>query len=306
MSALVECVPNFSEGRRKDVIVAIVSAISAENVALLDVSSDVDHNRTVVTFAGTPEAVQQAMFAGAKVAVQSIDLSLHSGVHPRMGAVDVVPFVPLRNISLEACAQLATAFGQRVGAELGIPVYLYEAAATRPERLNLADVRRGGYEALVQEIGREAHRTPDFGPSNVGPAGAMIIGARGPLIAFNAFLDTDDVEIARSIASTIRASGGGLPYLKALGLLVNGKAQVSMNIIDYRKTTLHQIMQWVRHEAEKYGVSVTQTELVGLIPQSALIDYAITDLQLPASTRFLTLEQRLGQVMGDYQEINFE
>jgi glutamate formiminotransferase len=302
---LVECVPNFSEGRRADVIAALTEAITSAPIALLDVSSDADHNRTVITFAGEPEQVSEAMFRGARAAAEHIDLEEHRGVHPRMGAVDVIPFVPLRDISLEACADLARAFGQRVGGELGIPVYLYEAAATRPERVNLADVRRGGYELLKTAISTPA-RAPDFGPARIGSAGAVAVGARGPLIAFNAFLDTDDVNIAQEIAQAIRASGGGLPYLKALGLLVGRQAQVSMNVIDFRRTPLFAIMQALRAEAEKHGATITHTELVGLIPEAALIDYALASLQLPPQTRDRVLEYRLGATTGDFREVMFE
>ncbi len=303
--AQVECVPNFSEGRRSDVIAALVAAVESAPVALLDVSSDADHNRTVITFAGEPEPVAEAMFRGARAAVERIDLTTHAGVHPRMGAVDVIPFVPLRGISLAECAALARAFGRRVGAELGIPVYLYEAAALRPERVNLADVRRGGYEALRAEIATPA-RTPDFGPARIGGAGAVAVGARGPLIAFNAYLDTSDVTVAQSIALAIRESGGGLRNLKALGLLVGGRAQVSMNVIDFRQTSLFTIMEALRAEARRQGAAVTQTELVGLVPRAALIDYALAGLQLAPETRSRVLEQRLGAVTGDFSEVPFE
>ena len=303
--AQVECVPNFSEGRRADVIAALTEAITSVPIALLDVSSDADHNRTVITFAGELDQVAEAMFRGVRAAAARIDLSQHQGVHPRMGAVDVIPFVPLRDISLAACADLARAFGQRVGDELGIPVYLYEAAATRPERVNLADVRRGGYELLRTAI-TTPERAPDFGPAHIGSAGAVAIGARGPLIAFNAFLDTDDVNIAQEIALAIRESGGGLPYLKALGLLVAGQAQVSMNVIDFRRTPLFTIMQALRAEADKHHTAITHTELVGLIPEAALIDYALASLQLPPAARTRVLERRLGAATGDFREVLFE
>lgn len=306
MPPLVECVPNFSEGRRADVIAALVAAVrSVPDVALLDVSTDPDHNRTVITFAGEPEPVAEAMFRAAQKAAERIDLRQHHGVHPRMGAVDVIPFVPLRGISLDECAALARSFGQRVGDELGIPVYLYEAAALRPERVNLADVRRGGYELLLSTIGTP-ERAPDFGPARLGAAGAVAVGARNPLIAFNAYLDTADVSTAEAIAVAIRASGGGLPYLKALGLLVGGRAQVSMNVIDFRKTPLFAIMERLRAEAERHGVSVVETELVGLVPQASLIDYALASLQLPPETRERVLEFRLGAATGDYREVPFE
>jgi glutamate formiminotransferase len=302
---LVECVPNFSEGRRAEVIAALVEAVRSTPAAFLDVSSDADHNRTVITFAGEPNDVAEAMFRAVHVAVEHIDVSQHTGVHPRMGAVDVIPFIPLRDISLEACAELARSFGARVGAELGIPVYLYEAAAFRPERVNLADVRRGGYELLKTTISTP-ERAPDFGPSRLGSAGAVAVGARNPLIAFTAFLDTSDVTVAQAIALAIRESGGGLPYLKALGLLVGGQAQVSMNVIDFRQMPLFTIMERLRAEASNHGVSITRTELVGLIPQKALIDYALASLQLPLQTRDQVLEYRLGETTGDFREVMFE
>lgn len=302
---LVECVPNFSEGQRKDVIEAIAAAISSVPVHLLDVSSDADHNRTVVTFAGEPDAVLEAAFRGAETAASLIDLTAHVGVHPRIGAVDVIPFVPLRDSSLEACADLARALGRRVGAELRLPVYLYEAAAARPERVNLAEVRRGGYEGLRAAIETDASRAPDFGPAHMGKAGAVAIGARAPLIAFNVYLDTAEVGIAQAVAAAIRASSGGLPYVKALGLLVDGQAQVSINVIDFRQTSLFTIMEAVRAAAAPYGVHPAHSEIVGLVPRAALLDYAIASLKLPPEARGLLLEDRLGMATGDYREIEF-
>jgi glutamate formiminotransferase len=303
---LVECVPNFSDGRRKAVIEAIVAAVASAPVHLLDVSSDADHNRTVVTFAGEPEAVAEGAFRGAARAAALIDLTQHTGVHPRIGAVDVVPFVPLRGISLEACAELARALGRRVGEELRLPVYLYEAAAACPERVNLAEVRRGGYEVLREAIQTDPSRAPDFGPRAMGAAGAVAIGARAPLIAFNVYLDTQDVEIARQVAQAIRTSGGGLPYVKALGLLVDGQAQVSINVIDFRRTSLYAIMQAVQAEAARHGARPVRSELVGLIPRAALLDYAGASLLLPPEARGLILEDRLGAAMGDYREAEFD
>lgn len=303
--ALVECIPNFSEGRRSDVIAALVEAITSVPVTLLDVSSDADHNRTVVTFAGEPELVTEAIFRGAQAAAERIDLETHTGVHPRIGAVDVIPFVPLRDISLAECAMLARAFGQRLADGLALPVYLYEAAALRPERANLAEVRRGGYEGLKNTI-HTPERKPDFGLPQLGRAGAVAVGARMPLIAFNAYLSTPDVTIAQAVALAIRESGGGLPGLKALGLSVQGQAQVSMNIIDYRKASLFKIMAALRAEADKYGVTVTHTELIGLIPQAALNDYTLQSLMLQQEAAAQILELRLGETMGDYRPVAFE
>lgn len=302
--SLVECIPNFSEGRRQWVVDAIAEAIRAHPVHVLNVNLDHHHNRSVITFAGEPTAVAEAALVAVQMAAAHIDLRTHTGVHPRIGAADVVPFVPLRDVTLVECVALAHHVGRRVG-ELGIPVYLYEAAAQRPERRDLASVRRGGYEALVREIGSQ-ERQPDYGPALIGAAGAVAIGARAPLIAFNAYLDTDDVDIAKAIASVIRTSGGGLPYLKAIGVLVNGQTQVSMNITDFRQTSLYTIMTRLHAEAAAHGTRVTHTELIGLTPQAALLDYAVESLGLPLTTRQRTLEQRLGEATGDYRPLTFE
>ena len=304
---LIECVPNFSEGRDEAIITQIVAAITAiADVHVLDHSSDHDHNRTVVTVIGPPGAVIEAAFAGVRTAAQLIDLNAHSGVHPRIGAADVVPLIPLRDVSMETCVQLARDLGQRIAAELDLPVYLYENAALREDRRNLAEVRRHPYEKLKTSIQSDPARTPDYGPRHLGNAGAVAVGARGPLIAFNAYLDTDDVAIAQSIAVAVRESGGGLRYLKALGLLVDGQAQVSMNVIDYRQTGLYTILERVRAEAAKHGRTVTHTELVGLVPQAALLDAALAYLGLPSTVRDLTLERRIGAATGDFREVMFE
>ncbi len=304
--ALVECIPNFSEGRRPGVIAAIVAAVRSAGASLLDVSSDADHNRTVVTFAGEPQIAAEAAFQAIRVAAERIDLDQHVGQHPRLGAADVVPFVPLRDCTLADCVTLARSLGQRVGESLGLPVYFYEAAALRPERVNLADVRRGGYEALRSAIADDPARAPDAGPARLGPAGAVIIGARGPLIAFNAYLDTADVAVAQAIAATVRESGGGLPALKALGLLVNGQAQVSMNVVDFRRTSLFDVIEAVRQAAQEHNVHVTHTELVGLIPQAALVNTALAYLQLPLDAGAQLLEARLGEMTGDFRGVSFE
>ncbi len=305
--SLVECVPNFSEGRRGDVIDLIVRAIErVPHVDVLDRSSDADHNRTVITFIGEPDAAVQAAFAAVRIAAEHIDLDAHQGVHPRIGAADVVPFIPLRKISMEDCVVLARRLGQRIGTDLRLPVYLYENAAQRPDRVNLANIRRGGYEQLKQTIAVEASRQPDYGPAYIGSSGAVAVGARGPLIAFNAYLSTTDLKIAQVIARRVRESGGGLRFVKALGLLVGGQAQVSMNVIDFRQTGLHTILEAVREEAKRLQVTVTHTELVGLVPRTALIGAALDYLGLPASTRTLLLEDRIGIVTNDYREIAFE
>jgi glutamate formiminotransferase len=294
MQRIVECVPNFSEGRRPEVLNAISDAIRGHaDVRLLDIERDADHNRSVFTLVAPPEALVPAMFDAIKTAASLINLDQHRGQHPRIGATDVVPFVPVRGVAMEECIALARELGRRVGEELGIPVYLYEQAATRPERVNLADVRRGEYEGLKVDIGTDADRAPDFGPARLGPAGATVIGARAPLIAFNVYLNTSNVEIAKAIAKAIRHSNGGLRYVKALGLLVNGKAQVSMNLTDFTKTPVHRVVELVRLEAARYGVTVESSELVGMIPQQALIDAAAWYLQLHNLESSMVLENRL-------------
>jgi glutamate formiminotransferase len=292
--ALVECVANFSEGRRQEVIDSIVDSIGGvTGTAVLDIHSDPDHHRTVVTFAGEPEPVLESAYTGIATAARLIDLDTHRGQHPRIGAADVVPFVPLSGMTLEDCVALARRLGERVGCELQIPVYLYEAAATRPDRINLADVRRGQYEALKAAILTDPDRAPDYGPARLGKAGATAIGARLPLIAFNVFLNTSDVEIARRIAASIRFSGGGLAHVKALGLLVGGHAQVSMNLTDYMRTPISRVMEMIRSEAAHYGVMVQSSELVGLIPQAALLEAARWYLQLDEFSSDQILEERL-------------
>jgi glutamate formiminotransferase len=294
MQPLVECVPNFSEGRRAEVLEAIATALRAHpSVRLLDVESDEDHNRSVYTLVAPPEAIVPAMFDAIRTAGALINLEVHTGAHPRIGATDVVPFVPLRGTDMGQCVELARQLGQRVGEELGIPVYLYERAATRPDRVNLADIRRGEYEGLKSEIVTNLNRRPDFGPSHVGPAGATVIGARAPLIAYNVYLTTGDVEVARHIAKSIRNSNGGLRYVKALGLLVKGKAQVSMNLTDFRRTPIHQVVELIRREAARYGVAIESGELIGMIPQEALLDAAVWHLQLDNYDPNMILENRL-------------
>jgi glutamate formiminotransferase / formiminotetrahydrofolate cyclodeaminase len=293
MPPVMECVPNFSEGRNQETINAILDSIqSISSVQLLHHTSDTDHNRTVVTFAGEPMAVMEAAFAAIKTASELIDMEQHQGVHPRLGATDVVPFVPLRDMTLEQCADFARQLGRRVGIELDLPVYLYEAAATRPERLNLANIRRGQYEILKSTI-TLPEREPDFGAAKVGKAGAVIIGARKPLIAFNVYLTTSDVTIAQNIAKAIRQSSGGLSGVKALGFLVKGQAQVSMNLTDYRRTPVFRVMEIIRREAAQYGVNIHHSELIGLIPQDALLDAARWYLQLHDSDNRQILEHLL-------------
>lgn len=297
MKALVECIPNFSEGRRPEVIEAIVRAVrSTPGVALLDYSSDADHNRSVLTFVGTPEGVEEAAFQAIKTAAEQIDMTQHSGEHPRIGATDVVPFVPIRGVDMATCVEMAQRLGQRVGDELGIPVYLYERAATRPDRENLATLRKGEYEGLREAIKSDPERTPDFGPAELGTAGATVIGARAPLIAYNAYLNTDDVETAKKVATAIRHSGGGLRFVKGLGLLVEGQAQVSMNLTDYTRTPIHRAQELIKVEAARYGCQVTHAELIGMIPEQALIDAARWYLQLDLFDEHQILERKIQEI----------
>jgi glutamate formiminotransferase/formiminotetrahydrofolate cyclodeaminase len=298
MTPIIECVPNFSEGRRKEVIDAILAEItSVPGVALLDHHADADHNRLVVTFVGEPEPVERAAFASIRRAAQLIDMDQHQGAHPRLGATDVVPFVPVAGVTMADCVAMAKRLGARVGNELGIPIYLYEAAATRPDRVNLENVRRGQYEGLKAEIETEPDRRPDFGPARLGKAGATIIGARPFLIAFNVYLNTANVETAKAIARAVRQSSGGLRFVKAMGVLVEGKAQVSMNLTDFNQTPMARVVELVRREAARHGVSITHSELVGLTPQAALVDAAQWYLQLDDLKPDQILENRL--VAGD-------
>ena len=291
---LVECIPNFSEARRPEVVETIVAAITAvPEITLLNKSSDNDHNRTVVTFVGPPVAVEEAAFQGIRKAAELINLDEHAGSHPRLGATDVVPFVPLTGVEMEECVAMARRLGERVGRELEIPVFLYEEAATRPDRVNLEDIRRGQYEALKTEIGTNPDRKPDFGPSRLPRAGATIIGARQPLVAFNVYLSTDNLDIAKAIARSVRASTGGFRFIKALGMLVDGRAQVSMNLTNFHQTPVFRVVETIRREAARYGVAIQSTELVGLIPQEALIESAVWYLQLDGFEPDQILEKRL-------------
>jgi glutamate formiminotransferase len=294
MKQIVECVPNFSEGRRPEIVQQIVAAISSvPDVMVLDVASDADHNRSIVTFVGEPAVVEEAAFRSVSRAAELIDMTVHKGGHPRMGAADVVPFVPIRGVTMEECVEIARRLGRRVGEELQIPVYLYEEAATRPERRDLAAVRHGEYEGIRNEIATVESRIPDFGPRQMGKAGAVAIGARAALVAFNVYLNTEDVEIAKAVARAVRHSSGGLRYVKALGLLAEGRAQISMNLTNFKRTPLLRVLEMVRSEAAKWGATVTETEVVGLIPNEALIDAALAALQLHSFKLGQVLENRI-------------
>jgi glutamate formiminotransferase len=297
MNAIVECVPNFSEGRRPEILDEIVSAMLDVDVKLLDREMDANHNRAVVTIAGEPNAVAEAAFRGCARAAQLIDLDTHRGEHPRMGATDVIPFVPIRNVTMEECVALAQRVGERIGKELQIPVYLYERAATRPERRDLAYVRRGEYEALRDEIATVPEREPDFGPRRVGKAGAVAVGARPFLIAYNVNLDTRDVQIAKDIARVTREKGGGLPSVKALGFALQdkGMVQVSMNLTDFNVTGMLTAFRHVSAEAEKRGVRVIGSELVGLVPLEALAQIAREALQLEGFSSQQVIEVKLSE-----------
>ena len=298
---LIECVPNFSEGRRPAVIAAIRDAIAAvPSVAILDVSSDPSHNRTVVTFVVGAEHAVDAAIAGIAKARDLIDLNAHTGEHPRLGATDVVPFIPLEGATMDDCIALARALGERVGRELAIPVFLYERAATRPDRENLADVRRGEFEVARTEIGTNPDRIPDFGPDHVHPtAGATVIGARPFLVAYNVYLGpAANLPVAKEVAKAVRASSGGLRYVKGLGLEVDGQAQVSMNLVDTEKTPMHRAFDLVKVEAEARGVHVTWSEIVGLVPERALFDAAARHLQLAQFTPAQVLDRKVRQAVS--------
>ncbi|HEU4996201.1 MAG TPA: glutamate formimidoyltransferase, partial [Gemmatimonadaceae bacterium] len=293
---LVECVPNFSEGRRPDVVARIRDAIGAvEGVHIFDVSSDQSHNRTVITFIVPVEAAVEAAFAGVRTARELIDLTKHQGEHPRMGATDVVPFIPLEGSTMEDCIVLSRTLGERVGRELQIPVFLYERSATRPDRENLADVRRGEFEGLRAEIGKNPNRSPDFGPNQIHPtAGATAIGARPFLVAYNVYLGpASNVPVAKDVAKAVRGSSGGLRYVKGLGLEVDGQAQVSMNLVDTERTPLYRAFDMVKMEAEARGASPTWSEIVGLVPERALFDTAARHVQLKGFSTDMVLEHRV-------------
>ncbi len=298
-TTLVECVPNFSEGRDRAKVDAIVEAMKIPGVYLLDREMDADHNRCVITLAGEREAIQEAAIRGVGKAAELIDLTKHQGAHPRMGAADVIPFIPIDGVTLEDCVAMAHRVGAEIARRFSIPVYLYEAAATTPERQNLENIRRGQFEGIRDEIATNPARKPDFGEPRVHPtAGATVVGARKFLIAYNVFLNTPDVEIAKKIAKAVRFSSGGLRYVKGAGFLVRGLAQVSMNLTDFEQTPIHRVFEFVRREAARYGVLPVSSEIVGLIPKLALEQAAEWFLQVENFDSSLILENRLAAVMS--------
>lgn len=297
MTEIVECVPNFSEGRSKEIIEAILEEIkNVKDVHLLDYEMDADHNRSVVTFIGKPEAVKKAAFAAAEKAAELIDMEKHKGEHPRIGATDVIPFIPISNVTMKECAALARELGKEIAEKLNIPVYFYEEAATRGDRKNLANIRKGQYEILKKEIIKDENRKPDCGPAKMHPtAGATVVGARMPLIAFNVNLNTNDLKIAKEIAKAVRHSGGGLRYVKAMGFDIKKRniVQVSMNLVNYKRTPIFRVFEMIKSEAKRYGVSILGSEVIGLIPMDALIDCADFYLQIEDFKKEQILENRL-------------
>ena len=299
MSTLVECVPNFSEGRDKAKVDAIVDAMKMDGVYLLDREMDTDHNRCVITLVGERGPIQEAAIRGVGKAAELIDLTVHQGAHPRMGAADVVPFIPIEGASIEDCVAMARHVGMEIWKRHGIPVYLYEAAATTPERQNLEYIRRGQFEGIRAEIATNPARQPDFGEARLHPtAGATVVGARKFLIAYNVFLNTPDVDIAKKIAKAVRASSGGMRFVKGAGFLVRGLAQVSMNLTDFEQTPVHRVFEMVKREATRYGVMPVSSEIVGLIPKKALESAAEWFLQVENFDSSLILENRLTAVMS--------
>lgn len=299
MERIVECVPNFSEGRSAEIIAQLVDAIeSVDEAFVLGTHLDADHNRSVITFIAAPETIVEASVRAVGRAAALIDLRTHGGAHPRTGATDVLPFVPVRGISIAECVRLAHEAGERIAAELGIPVYFYESAALRPERRNLADVRRGGFELLRDEIASVPERAPDVGAARLHEsAGACIVGVRPLLIAYNVNLRTDDLSIARRIARSVRGRDGGLANVKALGFTLAGRGvvQVSMNLTAYEETNIHQAFEAVRREAESCGVEILSSEIVGLVPQAALDRAAEHFLKLENYSPELVLENRIAR-----------
>ena len=299
MPALVECVPNFSEGRDKSKVDAILEAMKMDGVYLLDREMDADHNRCVITLVGDPVNVAEAAIRGVGKASELIDLTKHTGAHPRLGAADVIPFIPIEGVTLEDCVAIARRVGEEIWKRHKVPVYLYESAAQRPERQNLENVRRGQFEGVREEVKTNPDRRPDFGEFALHPtAGATIVGARKFLVAYNIYLNTPDVEIAKKIGKAVRFSNGGLRYVKGMGVGVRGLAQVSINLTDTDQTPIARVFEYVKREAARYGVLPLSSEIVGLIPKKALEDAAEWFLQIENFDSSLILENRLAGVMS--------
>lgn len=299
MPALVECVPNFSEGRDKAKVDSILEAMKMDGVYLLDREMDADHNRCVITLVGDPAKVEEAVIRGVGKASELIDLTKHSGAHPRMGATDVVPFIPIEGLTVEDCVAMARRVGEQIWKRYNIPVYLYEAAAQTPQRQNLENIRRGQFEGIREDIKTNPARKPDFGNAELHPtAGATVVGARKFLVAYNVYLNTPDVDIAKKIGKAVRFSNGGLRYVKGMGVSVRGLAQVSMNLTDTDQTPIARVYEYVKREAARYGVMPLSSEIVGLIPKKALEDAAEWFLQIENFDSSLILENRLAAVMS--------
>src|SRR3954469_1830817 len=299
MATLIECVPNFSEGRDKANVDAIVEAMKLDGVYLLDREMDTDHNRCVITLVGDRDAIAEAAIRGVGKAAELIDLTKHQGAHTRLGAADVIPFIPIEGVTIDDCVTIARHVGEEIWKRFQIPVYFYEAAATRPERVGLENIRRGQFEAIRDEIATKPERKPDVGEPRVHPtAGPVVVGARKPLIAYNIFLNTPDVDIAKKVAKAVRFSSGGLRFVKGAGFLVRGQAQVSMNLTDADQTPVARVFEYVKREAARYGVAPTSSEIVGLIPKKAIEDAAEWFLQVENFDSSLILENRLAAVMS--------
>jgi len=300
MARLIECVPNFSEGKNKETIETIHNLIKKhKDITLLDFTPDADHNRTDVTLIGTPEAVKAVALEIALKCVELIDMNKHKGEHPRMGAIDVVPFIPITEVGIGECVQLANEFAKEFSEKTNVPCYLYEEAAKREDRQNLADVRRGEYEGLKTEIGKNPDKVPDYGPNKMHPtAGATAVGARFFLIAFNVNLGTINIKIADEIAKVVRHSSGGYRYVKAKGFEIKerGIVQVSMNLTNYQKTSIFRVFETIKNEADRYGIPVISSEIIGLIPLEALVDVTNHYLQLETFTVDQVLEKRLLEI----------
>jgi len=298
LKKIIECVPNFSEGSRKDVIQDIVSAVGeTEGAKVLDISSDPDHNRSVLTMVGNEDGLKDAILTLFEKAVEHIDLTKHKGEHPRMGAVDVVPFIPIKGVTMEDCIALSKEIGEQVANKFDIPVYLYEESASSTERRSLPKIRKGQFEGFFEKI-KQPEWKPDFGPQEVHPtAGVVAIGARMFLIAYNVYLSTNNIEIADKIGKAVRHISGGLRYVKALGMMIEKRnlTQVSMNLVNYQKTPIYRVFELIRAEARRYGVHIVDSEVVGLVPSEALIDTAQYYLQLAGFSPSQVLENKLAE-----------